>query len=122
MQEAPGKAYRALKKLGASPGDADQESGFMIPSHVEQNLSAKQSAEKLGEYFSTISQQYALLDIDKLEERVKNKSTSTLMFFSKARSPDIVNIFCQPLIFLIFFKNQFICLITLFRCLFSCPV
>ena len=103
MQEAPVKAYRALKKLGASPEDADQESGFMIPSHVEQNLSAKQSAVKLAEYFSTITQQYAPLDIDKLEERVRNKSTSTLMFFSKAWSPDIGNIFCQPLILMIFF-------------------
>ena len=73
MLEAPGKAYRAIKKLGASPGDADLVSGFVIASHVDQNLSAKQSAERLAEYFSAISQQYAPLNWENLEERVKIK-------------------------------------------------
>ena len=38
MTEAPGKAYRALKKLGARPGDCDDDTGFVITSHVDQSL------------------------------------------------------------------------------------
>ena len=45
MQEAPGKAYRAMKKLGARPGDMDEEAGFSLTEHVDRGLTAQQSAE-----------------------------------------------------------------------------
>ena len=71
MEEAPGKAYRALKKLGARPGDCGEETGFTITSHVEQNLSPQQSAEQIADYFSSISQQYAPLNLQELPERLR---------------------------------------------------
>ena len=73
MQEAPGKAYRAMKKLGARPGDCDQEAGFTLTSHVDDNLTPKQSVERMADYFSAISQQYSPLDVDLLPERVRAK-------------------------------------------------
>ena len=48
MTEAPGKAYRALKKLAARPGDCDADTGFSITSHVDKNLLPTQSVEKLA--------------------------------------------------------------------------
>ena len=71
MDEAPGKAYRAIKKLGARRGDCDTETGFTLTSHVEQNLSPKQSVERLAEYFSAISQEYSPLNIQRLPECVR---------------------------------------------------
>ena len=71
MEEAPGKAYRALKKLGARPGDCGEETGFTITSHVEQNLSPQQSVEQIADYFSSISQQYAPLNLQELPERLR---------------------------------------------------
>ena len=29
-EEAPGKAYRAIKKMGARPGDCGEEAGFTL--------------------------------------------------------------------------------------------
>ena len=73
MSEAPGKAYRAMKKLGARPGHCDLETGFSLTSHRDQNLSAKESVERLADYFSAISQEYLPLDIDSLTEDVRKK-------------------------------------------------
>jgi hypothetical protein len=73
MEEAPGKAYRAMKKLGARPGDMDQEDGFTLTSHIEENLTPKQSVERLADYFSKISQQYSPLNIQSLPENVRIK-------------------------------------------------
>ena len=73
MQEAPGKAYRAMRKLGARPGDCDQEAGFTLTTHIEENLTAKQSVERMADYFSEISQQYQPLKIELLPQRVKSK-------------------------------------------------
>ena len=71
MNEAPGKAYRAIKKLGARPGDCGEEAGFTLASHVEQNLSPQQSVERMADYFSSISQQYEPLSVQNLPESVR---------------------------------------------------
>ena len=68
MLEAPGKAYRAIKKLGARPGECGEEAGFTLASHVEQNLTPQQSVESIADYFSAISQQYDPLNIQNLPE------------------------------------------------------
>ena len=77
MSEAPGKAYRAMKKLGARPGDCDLETGFSLTTHIEQNLTPKESVERLADYFSAISQEYLPLDID----RCQKEDSSTCKFF-----------------------------------------
>ena len=73
LEEAPGKAYRAMKKLGARPGDVDEEAGFTLTEHVDKGFTAQQSAESFADYFSAISQQYTPLNVNSLEERVKEK-------------------------------------------------
>ena len=73
MEEAPGKAYRAMKKMGARPGDCDDDGSFTLSQHIDDNLTPCQSVERLADYFSAISQEYQPLDIQKLPERVRQK-------------------------------------------------
>ena len=56
MTENPGKAYSAMKKMGARPGDTENSGDFNIVSHQEANLSLEQSTEKILRYFADISQ------------------------------------------------------------------
>ena len=60
-----GSGYSAIRKLGRRPGDdANQE--FTIQSHVEAGLTAAQSAERLADHFSAISQTVEGLEEDRL--------------------------------------------------------
>jgi hypothetical protein len=72
-EEAPGKAYRAMRKMGARPGDCDDDGAFTLTSHVESNLSPQQSVDKMADYFSEISQKHEPLDIATLPDRVRSK-------------------------------------------------
>ena len=67
----PSKAYALLKRLGARPGDCDKMNNFSLPSHA--NLSPLQSAERIADHFSQISQEYPPLNRDTLPDRVKAK-------------------------------------------------
>ena len=73
IDEARGKACRAMKKLGAGPGDMDEDTGFSLTEHIEKGLTEQQSAESFVDYFSAISQQYAPLNIQSLDIRVRAK-------------------------------------------------
>ena len=53
----PSKACSLLKRLGARTSDCDETNDFLIPSHV--NLTSEESAEKIANHFSEISQEYA---------------------------------------------------------------
>ena len=50
-------SYRALRKL-ESGVNIKKNSNFSLPTHVEENLSSLQSAERLADYFSIISQEF----------------------------------------------------------------
>ena len=67
----PSKAYALLKRLGARPGVCDEMNNFSLPSHA--NLSPLQSAERIADHFSQISQEYPPLNRDTLPDRVKAK-------------------------------------------------
>ena len=67
----PSEAYGLLKRLGARPGDCDEMNNFSLPSHA--NLSPLQSAERIADHFSQISQEYPPLNRDTLPDRVKAK-------------------------------------------------
>ena len=69
----PGKAYCVLKRLGAQPGDCTDSQGFTLPTHLDENLSNKQSAEKIADHFAGISQQFSPLNPALLPERVLSK-------------------------------------------------
>ena len=52
----PGKAYGILKRMGAQPGECEEQSSFTLPSHS--NLTPLESAEKIAEHFSKISREF----------------------------------------------------------------
>ena len=76
IDENPGKAYATLKRLGAKPGDNLDDASFSIVNHLEQNLTKKQSVEKIAEHFCKISQQFPALSVTKLSQPVRQKLES----------------------------------------------
>ena len=74
LREAnPGQAFSVLKKMGAMPGDCIDSNTFSLPNHETEMLSDQQSAEKIAEHFSAISQEFPPLDTETLPARVKSK-------------------------------------------------
>ena len=66
-----GSSYPAIKKLGLRPFEKIQES-FLLPSHVEQNLTPAQSAEVIADHFSSISQEYSPLNPQNFPPNIQN--------------------------------------------------
>ena len=46
----PGKAYSTLKKMGAQPGDMLDDGSFSLISHLEKNLTNKESIEQIADH------------------------------------------------------------------------
>ena len=65
-----GSCYPALKRFGLRPG-REPQSGFQLPEHAEHNLSSAQSAEIIANHFSSISQEYAPLNLSNLAPNVQ---------------------------------------------------
>ena len=63
-------SYKALRKLGVRAGDTKDDL-FTIPEYMESNLSEQQSAEKIADFFSNISQEYEPLSFESLPPKVK---------------------------------------------------
>jgi hypothetical protein len=57
-----GSGYQAIRKLGLRPGDSWKRPELTLPAYIEANLTPQQSANKLADYFSTISQTVEPLD------------------------------------------------------------
>ena len=74
----PGKAYSTLKKMGAQPGDMLDDGSFSLISHLEKNLTNKESVEQIADHFSKISQEYPPININSLPEQVQLKLSSRL--------------------------------------------
>ena len=73
MEENPGKAYSAMKRMGARPGDCENHGEFTIISHQNNNLTLEESTAKVLKYFADISQQYQPLIITNLPNEVQLK-------------------------------------------------
>ena len=63
MDSKPGQAYNVLKKMGAQPGDCVDKNIFSLPTHEHLGLTPQQSAERIAEYFASISQEFHPLDL-----------------------------------------------------------
>ena len=61
-----------VKRIAARPGD-QVSSTFSLPKHVEDNLTALESSNKICEFFSSISQEYLPLNPSTLPTRVQTK-------------------------------------------------
>ena len=72
MYEHPGRAYRAMEKMGNRPGDCENDGIFNVTSHQNENLTLEQSTDRILKYFSEISQQYLPFDIERLPGHVQD--------------------------------------------------
>jgi hypothetical protein len=66
MSEKGNSWFRFAKKISARPGD-DTSDSFVLPSHIDSNLTAEQSAEEICSFFSSISQEYIPLVVSTLK-------------------------------------------------------
>ena len=73
MDSKPGQAYSILKKMGAQPGDSVDTNIFSLPTHENLGLTPEQSAERIAEYFASISQEFHPLDVRRLPTQVQGK-------------------------------------------------
>ena len=88
LKEAkPGKAFSILKSMGAQPGE-DSTFTFILLSHQTEGLTDKQSAERIADYFATISQEYQPLDVNNLPARVRLR-------LSTKSTPPVISEDCQ---------------------------
>ena len=78
-QTKPGHAYHILKYMGAQPGDCTDSNTSTLPSHQSDKLTYQESAERIAEQISAISQEFLPLNINNLAGRVqfKLKTSST---------------------------------------------
>ena len=66
---------RHVKVLTACPGESTS-STFCLPNHIEDNLTALESSDRICQFFSAISQEYSPLNTDLLPDHVKYKLES----------------------------------------------
>ena len=64
MEEQPGKAYSAMNRMGARPGDCENSGEFTIGTHQSENLNIDESTRRILKYFASISQKFQPLDIE----------------------------------------------------------
>ena len=64
-------SYKALRKLGVRNGDTKDDL-FVLPEHQDLNLTEEETAERIADYFSMISQEFEPLDFNKLAPNVRN--------------------------------------------------
>ena len=57
--------------MGAQPGDCSDDQTFSLPAHQQLRLSDQECADKIAEYFASISNEYSPLNINLLPDRVK---------------------------------------------------
>ena len=62
-------SYKALRKLGDHEENENPE--FTLPTHLEENLSPQQSAERIAKYFVSISQEFKPIDESDFPPKVK---------------------------------------------------
>ena len=74
LQECnPGQANRVLKRMGSQPGYCTDSNSFTLPSHLKDNLTNKQSAEKIADHFAEISNSFPPLCVNLLPNHVQTK-------------------------------------------------
>ena len=59
-----------MKTIGSRLGECEAPN-FSIPSHIEEELSPTEIANRLASHFSAISQEYPPIDIDTIPQEFK---------------------------------------------------
>jgi hypothetical protein len=74
--EGKGMKWMAeAKRMSARPGE-DVSSTFLLPNHLDRNLTAKESAEEIADYFAKISQEFTPVEEDALPEYLTTRLES----------------------------------------------
>ena len=60
-----GSGYSAIRSLGDGPAEWDKKKEFIIPAYVEAGLTPQESANRLADYFTAISQTVQPLNVNK---------------------------------------------------------
>ena len=63
-------AYSALRKLGVRPGETSSNT-FILPTHLDNNLTSLQSAEVIADHFAAISQDYNPINLNDFPPKMK---------------------------------------------------
>ena len=75
-----GSSYKAIRKLGDGPSDLKGKT-FYLQSHLDQSLTPQQSAEKLADHFSALSQELSPINEEEffpaLREEIQNGRKSS---------------------------------------------
>ena len=69
----PGQAFNVLKRLGAQPGDQQSGTSFSLPAFESESLTDQQCAERLADYFASISREFPPLNLASLTAHVQTK-------------------------------------------------
>ena len=64
--------YSALRKLGGG-GKNTGHASFTLPSHIEDDLSPQECADRFADYFSKISQEFQPINIENFPPNIKSK-------------------------------------------------
>ena len=75
----PSKYYSTLKKMGSQSGDCNDDEGFSLINHIDQNLSTEECTERIAQHFARISQEYPPFDVKALPKDVKAKFEGPLI-------------------------------------------
>ena len=68
----PAKFFKKIKKLGAKPGETQDET-FGIKEHIDDNLSPSESVERIAEKYSSINKKYPHLIYQVYQKESKRK-------------------------------------------------
>ena len=71
LEGSKGSSYSALRKLGVCDSET-ADNHFDLPQHLLDNLTPQQSAERIANYFTSISQEYEPLNITSLPPNIQN--------------------------------------------------
>ena len=73
----PGRAYSTLEKIGDQPDNCSDSNTFTLPSHMSDNLTPHQSADRIANHFANIYNQFPPLSVEKLPASVQQLSLTT---------------------------------------------
>ena len=66
-----GSGYTAIRRLGEGPAENTRNKQFRIPAYVEEGLTPLQSANRLADFFSAISQTVEPLELGNFHPRLR---------------------------------------------------
>ena len=86
--------YAALRKLGVRPGEAAGNT-FTLPSHTEQNYTAKESAELIADHFANISQNYEPIQVSNFPPKMRDELSKSNLVVPQLEEYEVFKKICK---------------------------